>query len=382
MMPRTHPGTPAETAHRAGLTVLGPADLTSLPQQVRRLDLAVLTGIAAFLDAATSLHSPEPLAPEDAARQAGAAPRHAWILGHWLRALADEGWVTRCDDGAFHSLRRFRRAELVAAREDVDQARRSLGYPAELTRYLLDSLRHLPGLLRDEISAQALLFPDGDLQVAGAAYRHNIINAYLNAAAVESVHRLPRTDAATGRVLELGAGTGSLTADLLPVLARRTTEYLFTDLSPFFLHPARRRFAAHPFVRYETLGLDDDLTARYGAAAFDLVIAVNAAHNTVHAGALLERVAGLLAPGGTLLLIETCHEHHQSLVSMPFLLSARPGAPRTERLDHRAGTSRTYLTRQEWLDAFTTAGLRPLLDLPSPGHPLAAFSQLLLIAQR
>ncbi|GAA2400718.1 hypothetical protein GCM10010191_04890 [Actinomadura vinacea] len=62
---------------------------------------------------------------------------------------------------------------------------------------------------------------------------------------------------------------------------------------------------------------------------------------------------------------------------MPFLLSARP-----ERRDTRAGSDRTYLTREEWLACSTVAGLSPLLDLPRPDHPLAAFSQHLFVATR
>ncbi|REE95062.1 class I SAM-dependent methyltransferase [Thermomonospora umbrina] len=357
--------------HDAGLAAVGDVDLTRVPENVRRLDIAVLTGIAAFLGSVSSLREGTPLDAGEVARQVGVVPRHAWIPGHWLDALAGEGLVHADPPRRFHGLRRFRRSELVAVRDGIEEARQALGYPPELTRYLLDSLRHLRGLLRDEVSAQALLFPDGDLATASAAYRANHINRYLNAAAVEVVRRLPET----GRVLELGAGTGSLTADLLPVLVGRTREYLFTDLSPFFLESARERFGAYPFLRYERLDFNEELPG-----TFDLVIAVNAAHNASHTGVLLKRIAGLLAPGGTLLLIETCHEHHQSLTSMPFLLSARPGAARVERHDHRAGTTRTYLTRREWRDGFAAAGLRPVVDLPESGHPLAAYSQHLLVA--
>ncbi|WP_157963895.1 class I SAM-dependent methyltransferase [Actinocorallia populi] len=347
----------ARAAHGAGLAALGGVPLDRIPEQVRRLDLAVLTGIAAHLGE----RLPRSCDAAEAARILQTAPRHAWIPGHWLAALAGEGLAPR----------RHRRAELVEARKAIDEARRTLGYPPELTRYLLDSLRHLSGLLRDEVSAQALLFPDGDLGVAEAAYRDNLINLYLNAAAARTVRDLGRT-----RILELGAGTGSLTADLLPVLDGHTSEYLFTDLSPFFLEHARTRFP-HPFLRYEVVDLDADLAARCGADPFDLVVAVNAAHNASHVGDLLGRIRDLLAPGGALLLVETGHEHHQSLASMPFLLSGR-----TERRDQRAGTHRTYLTREEWLAALTAAGLRPALDLPHPGHPLAAFSQFLLLAHR
>lgn len=49
-------------------------------------------------------------------------------------------------------------------------------------------------------------------------------------------------------------------------------------------------------------------------------------------------------------------------------------------LTRRAGTRRTYLAREEWVAELGAAGLPPVLELPRPDHPLAAFSQHLLIA--
>ncbi|GAA2625657.1 class I SAM-dependent methyltransferase [Actinomadura fulvescens] len=343
-----------ERAHEAGIAALNSTLLTGLRPAVRQLDLAVLTGIAAFLGEAGG-------APSDV------APRHAWIPGHWRAALAAEGMPA--PDGR---VRRYRRAELITVRKTIDAARQALGYPPELTRYLLDSLRHLPELLNDQVSPQSLLFPNGDLDTAAAAYRDNSINRYLNAAAVEVTRGLMRD-----RVLELGAGTGSLTADLLPVMDGRAIDYVFTDLSAFFLESARERFGRHRFLRFEVVDFNQDLSDPFAPASFDLVIAVNAAHNALHTGDLLAQIRNVLAPDGSLVLIETCHEHHQSLVSMPFLLSGRK-----ERRDHRAGTARTYLTHTEWLRALETAGLKPVVDLPHPDHPLSAFSQRLFVAHR
>jgi SAM-dependent methyltransferase len=358
------------------------ADLSAVPRLVRRLDRAVLEGIAAGLGAATPLAGPSPRGAAEVAEAMRTAPRHRWIPGRWLAALAEEGLATRDPDGRFHGLRRFRRAELVRVREIIDDSRRGLGYPAQLTRFLLDTLRLLPELLRDEVSPQALLFPGGDLDTATAAYRDNLINRYLNAAAVEVATWAARTRPAPLRVLELGAGTGSLTTDLLPALADHPTDYLFTDISPFFLETARQRFAPHTAVRFALADLNKDLFAQSGATAgsVHLVVAANAAHNALDVWRLLGQIRELLAPDGVLMFVETCHEHHQSLTSMPFLLSAPPGAARPDRTDIRAGTDRTYLTQEEWLTGFERAGLRPVLKLPGRADPLAAASQHLFVA--
>lgn len=364
----------ADAAHRVGLAAAEDRDLAPFPGLMRRLDLAVLRGIGAELQPVLHAEPDRAWTGTEVADAFHTARRHRWIPGHWLAALAEEGMAHR-DGAAFRAGPRIRRAELAQARRDLRDAPAGLGYPPQLGDYLARSLRELPRLLRDEVSAQAMLFPDADLATAEAIYRANPLNRYLNAAAAEALRRLPGTRPEGLRVLELGAGIGATTADLLPVLADRTADYLFTDLSVFFLDQARERFAAHPFLRFALLDFGADLSTLTGP--FDLVVAANTAHNAPHVPELLDRIRGLLSPEGLLLLVETCHEHHQSLTSMPFLLSGR-----AERRDMRAGTARTYLTRREWTAAIEGAGMRTVVDLPPPGHPLEALSQRVAVVSR
>ncbi len=370
----------ASGAHQAGLATVEDVALAEIPKAIQEMDLAVLRGIAAFLHSATELRSGAARRADELAAQLAAAPRHAWIVGRWLASLTAEGLATVDGQGRFRMPQPIRRAQLVAARTAIEQAPRRLGYPSALARYLLDSLHHLPGLLRDEVSAQALLFPDGDVTLAEAAYRDNTINRYLNAAAATAVRSLAA--GRTGlRVVELGAGVGATTADLLPALAGRVAEYLFTDVSPYFLEQARARFGAHGFLRYRLLDFNAGVRQQLpDPGPVDLVVAVNAAHNAHHVGELLDELRALLSPGGALLLVETTREHHQSLASMPFLLSPRPGQPSTPRRDVRAGGWRIYLTEAQWRDALRGAGAKSIVELPEPGCPLVAFSQYLFLA--
>jgi SAM-dependent methyltransferase len=400
----------AASAHRAGLAAVEGHALGAFPDLARRLDLAVLRAVAAAVAAAAG---PGPWTAADVADAFGTAERHRWIPGHWLAAMAAEGMVTRdaaaagaatretaaegaptreaateeagpgggpaadgpaADGPAFRLTAPVRVRDLAEVRRELHRARAGLGFPDALTAFLLRSLRELPRLLRDEVSAQSLLFPGGDTAVAEAVYRDNPTSRYLNAAAAEAARHVRPADPAGLRVLELGAGIGATTADLLPVLDGRTAEYRFTDLSPFFLDLARDRFT-HPFLSVGLLDFATGLPDQRGP--FDLVVAANTAHNAPHVPRLLGQVADLLAPDGRLLLIETCREPPQSLTSMPFLLSGRP-----PRQDLRAGTERTYLARREWREALHAAGLRVLADLPHPAEPLSALSQRLLFAAR
>ncbi|MGN9783275.1 class I SAM-dependent methyltransferase [Nonomuraea sp. ZG12] len=367
-----------DRADRAGQATTTGTDTGGTAEAVAHLDRLALLGIAADLRSRTRLRGPGAHEADAVATDLGAARRHRWIAGHWLAALHEAGLVSRDATGRYHDLHGPRRAELTAARAHLESAGPALDYPAELAEMMLRSLRMLPALLRDEIGVQALLYPDGEPATAEAVYRDNLISRYLNTAAAEVVADLAERATRPLRILELGAGIGATTADLLPALAGSPVEfYLFTDLSPFFLDIARHRFGTG-FLRYQLLDIARDLP--HQPNDLDLVVAATMAHNAPHTGRLLDQVAARLAPGGRVLLIETVREHPQSLTSMPFALSTGDGPP--ERHDGRAGTTRTYLRRAEWLSALETAGLRVEVDLPRQGDPLTALSQRLFVATR
>ncbi|MFG2607130.1 SDR family NAD(P)-dependent oxidoreductase [Streptomyces sp. NPDC048514] len=108
------------------------------------------------------------------------------------------------------------------------------------------------------------------------------------------------------RVLEVGAGTGGLTAHLLPLLPAPLTTYVYSDVSAAFFPRARARFADFGFVTYRTLDLNSDAREQgFTPGSFDLVVASNVLHATRDLRASCGRIAELLAPGGQLLAVES-----------------------------------------------------------------------------
>jgi SAM-dependent methyltransferase len=310
------------------------------------------------------------------------APRHRWLVRRWLAVLGEEGRLERDDAGRVRDLVPVRHADLAAVPDRVRDACRTLGYPEATARFFLAAARHLPALLRDEIAAQTLLFHDDDLAVAEGAYRENVVNRYLNAAAAELLRRRCATLPHPARVAELGAGIGGTTAAVLPALAGQPVDYLFTDVSRYFLDTARERFG--DTARYALLDVNNPAHLGAGplpAGSADIVLAANVLHNAVHVPRVLAGLRAALAPGGILVLIESCREHYQALTSMHFLMSAPEGRPQPGAHDIRAGTDRIFLTRDEWQTELARAGFSPLPGLPDPAHPLAALGQHLLAAR-
>jgi len=92
---------------------------------------------------------------------------------------------------------------------------------------------------------------------------------------------------------------------VLPVLPADRTEYVFTDVSPWFTSRAAERFRDHPFVGYRRYDVERSPESQgIEAGRFDLVIAANVLHVVADLRAALATVSRLLAPGGVLLVLE------------------------------------------------------------------------------
>ncbi|WP_156213291.1 class I SAM-dependent methyltransferase [Lentzea aerocolonigenes] len=361
-----------EMAADAGTEALREHDLTDLAAHMRRLDETALLGITRALSADRALVAGEPRSAEEVMRALGVVPRHHWIVRRWLRVLVEEGRLT--GDGRYRGLVVAGEAEFAASRAALDDARRALGYPPELTRFFLQSIDCLPLLVRDEVSVQNIMFPDGDFATALGTYSHNIISTYTNRVAAVLVRQIARAGAR--RVLEVGAGIGGTTAGVVEELERAGlsgVDYEFTDLSRFFLVPAAERFADRPWMRF---GLFDvNAEPDRPEQSVDLIIAANVLHNAHDVDVVLARLRGLLAHGGHLVIIESCREHYQVMTSMQFLMSGRVGEARQDFTDFRAGTDRIFLTEHEWVERLTAGGFRVGPVLPGAGSPLAPLAQ-------
>ncbi|RAH41341.1 ketoacyl-synt-domain-containing protein [Aspergillus brunneoviolaceus CBS 621.78] len=118
------------------------------------------------------------------------------------------------------------------------------------------------------------------------------------------IERLPSSEGPL-KIMEMGAGTGGTTKQLVPALARLNipVEYTFTDISPLFLASARKEFKQHPFMKFrvhdiEKAPADDLLSSQH------IIIASNAVHATRSLTESTKNIRKALRPDGFLMMLE------------------------------------------------------------------------------
>lgn len=352
------------------------AEWVGMADRIALLDiLATLRGAGLFL-------TPEDRHDLDAViDQTGAASRHRRLLLRWLNALCGEGWLHLDPaSGRYRLIAAIPADEHGRCWQRLQALEQQVRYGAELLRYLRESADHLPQLLRGDLDPLDLLFPQGRLDTAFAAYNDNLVNRCMNRTVCAAARNLAAEVAGadtgrTFRVLEIGAGVGGTSSELIPALAEFPTDYLFTDVSPFFLNEARERYSAYPWVRFGLYDLNEDYWMQgLSAGSWDLIVCANVLHNSRNAPDVMRRLRELAAPGGALVVIEATREIHSLLTSMEF----KEGL--SGFTDLRRDRDQTFLTRDQWEGVFSEAGAELVCAYPEADDRLALAGQTAFVA--
>lgn len=170
--------------------------------------------------------------------------------------------------------------------------------------------RSLVSIVRGETNALDLLFSS---KSAEDFYGHSF-GKMGNDARLSRFLDLASHENPNLRMLEVRAGTGSMTRSILATLQEferetgqtRFSEFSYTDISPSFFEEARGKF--HDFadrICFKTLDLETDPVEQgFQAASYDLILAGSVLHVTTDVVATLNKVRRLLKPGGCLVFLE------------------------------------------------------------------------------
>lgn len=143
-------------------------------------------------------------------------------------------------------------------------------------------IRNLSMILQGKVDALELLFNDS-LMEDYYRYTHTATTAFGQLSTYVDAYAHKNPDL---RILEIGAGTGGATTDILDTLNlheaqeltnARFAEYVFTDISSSFFENAKKKFSAHADrMVFSTLNIEKDpLEQQFEAENYDVIIASN-----------------------------------------------------------------------------------------------------------
>ena len=271
-----------------------------LPELDRAAGVAV---VAAFRALGWPVEAGEQVVAGPLMERLGIQPRCARLVGRLLEMLGEDGILAPHGSG-WQVARTPPEADPAGLWDALLAGFAEHGTEIRLARRCTEGLA---AVLRGEADPLHVLFPGGSLDEAEQLYGTTPValtyNALVRDAVAAAIAGLP--EGRPLRILEIGAGTGSTTAAVLPVLPAERTTYVFTDVSPLFAQRARERFATFGFVEHRTLDITRDPKEQgFAAGGFDIVIAANVLHATPDLRQSLAHVRRLLAPEGLLVLYE------------------------------------------------------------------------------
>ncbi|MGO5092390.1 amino acid adenylation domain-containing protein [Clostridium sp. LCP25S3_F10] len=256
-----------------------------------------------------------------------------------------------------------------------------MNYGKTIVDYFESSSNHLIELLREEVSSIDLLFPQGNFDIALAAYHDNFISSSLNKVIIESTkcileefNKLQMNR--PFRILEVGAGVGGTSLDLIPELDKYNVEYLYTDLSQSFLNRARKEFECYPWVEYGLFDINKEYYLQdIKEDSFDLIICNNVLHNAKSGTKVLESLSRIMIYGASIVVVDTIGENYSLLTSMEFHIN------RNNFDDFRRENKQVFFTREQWHDLFKEANIEIAGEYPTKGDLLNASKQAVFVGQ-
>ncbi|MEC5981652.1 pyochelin non-ribosomal peptide synthetase PchF [Pseudomonas aeruginosa] len=346
---------------------------------VAALDRACLASLAAWLAGSGLFASATPLDFATLCQRLGIAEARQRLLRHWLRQLEEGGYLRAEGEGWLGCAERPAQSPEDAWTAFTGCAPAAL-WPAELVAYLRDSAQSLGEQLAGRISPAALMFPQGSARIAEAMYSQGLHAQALHEAMAEAIAAIvERQPQRRWRLLELGAGTAAASrtviARLAPLVQRGAeVDYLFTDVSSYFLAAARERFADQPWVRFGRFDMNGDLLDQGVAPhSVDILLSSGALNNALDTPALLAGLRELLSADAWLVIQELTREHNEISVSQSLMMEN----PRDLRDERR----QLFVHTGQWLEWLAAQGGDLACGVVPPGSALDLLGYDVLLAR-
>src|SRR5580704_12335741 len=298
------------------------------------------------------------------------------VFERFLTSLAARGWLEKHGDCY----------QPTAAFTDIADSAPELlrtfiaDHPAYLPEALLCAANcaELGPILRGEKDAVQVLFAGGSADLLDHFYCEGLFSSHWLAAITATIQETARhlPEGRGLRILEVGAGTGGLSAHVLPLIEHELHSYTFTDVSAAFFGAAKQKLATFDNVEYKLFDLEKPAVEQgFEPGKYDFIIGTNVLHAVSDIRATLQQIHLLLAPGGNLAFMDVANP--QLWTEVVFGLT--PGWWRFTDRDLRS--HHPLLPRSQWEAVLKEVGFEATTTLPGMIGPEGE-GQFVLLARK
>lgn len=301
------------------------------------------------------------------------------LLKRWLKALEVEGYICKNTDLKY-------KLEVNINENSADnqwlnwkKIDEIVEYNEVMMNYFSNARNNLLPLLRGEKDPIELFFPEGSFEIALSAYKENKINNFINKATIKNVVSIVKDFTSRNpnkkfKILEIGAGVGGVSIELIEALKDYPINYLFTDISRSFLNKARKRFEKYPWVEFNLYDINKDYWKQnIIAASYDLILCNNVLHNANNILLVMKQLKEMIKPNGFLLILDETENNYTTLTSVEFL----NGLNNIE--DFRKENDQVFLNKQQWKSVINNIGGELISVLPEMTDNLNGFGQTIFV---
>ncbi|AGX42689.1 non-ribosomal peptide synthetase [Clostridium saccharobutylicum] len=307
-------------------------------------------------------------------------PKYTQLLHRWLNALIKNGFIK--SDGNLYYTEKFYSVDIAEVQEEKwRRVDRKIHYSDVMMKYMHDSASLLKEILCGEIHPHNLLFPKGKLDIAYAIYKDNVVNSSINKAIqIEIINQIKNVQKKKDkiRILEVGAGVGGVSLELIKNLKEYDVEYYFTDVSNFFFNEAIENLKDYPWVVYKLYDINKaNWEQGFENEEFDVILCANVLHNASELGRTLKNLKDMLYIDGEILIIEEVNERYALLTSVEFEFAE---AAQTYE-DGRDSLNTIFIPHEEWKNKVNELNGDIVLTYPRRNDKLCPSGQELMVVK-
>jgi len=309
------------------------------------------------------------------------SPNFQKILLSWINVLIDDGFISIDDNEQLCATKKvveIQKSPLLREQISLEVEQNGISAEQRLWSFYSRCIDKVDQLLTGEFNPLSLMFEDGKTDFAESHYRENIFSQHFNniAGKTAKVILQGKSQSTKIKILEFGAGIGSVTHDILKNIPNKNFSYDFTDISPYFLDNAKEMFSDWPQIRYRHFNINHEPgLQQFELGSYDVIIGANVLHDAINVHASIAYLRSLLKPDGYLMLVEGTTNPRFQMVSLGFVEGL------THYQDERVETSLPMISAPLWKQHLIKAGFGESAAFPPETRWSETLRQHVIVAQ-